>query len=358
MPRARRPFLRHERNRHGKWCWYVRRGSKRVRLPDDYGSEAFWSAYDAALAGPVVKRVHASSGTLAWLVARYRESGAFQSLAPSSRYFRDRFMKKAVERAGSEQFIDIEREHIQAGVDERARTPFEANNFLVAMNQLFGWAVKNGHLAENPCDGVDPIKVRIVGHPTWTVDHIEQYRRRHPVGTRARLALDLLLFVGLRISDLIKVGRQHVQGDLISLRTGKTGQVVHVTIFAELRRSIDATKTGDLAFLVAERGQAFKHPASFGKWFRERCDEAGMPAGCSAHGLRKAGATIAADCGATPHELMAMYGWSKIAMAEVYTKEANKKRLAKGAGERIANAFAPHLGMGAAADAKLLNENK
>lgn len=349
MPRPRLAFLRHERNRHGTWCWYIRRGSKRIRIRGDYGSDEFLANYHAALSGnPVPKRRGPESGTLSWLVEKYKESAKFVGLAPSSRYFRDRFMKKAVERSGHVQFVKIQRKHIQAGIDERAKTPHEANNFLIAMNQLFAWALDNEHISKNPCEGVKPIRAKIVGHHTWTLEEIAQYKARHAFGTRPRLAIDLLLFTGFRISDLIQAGKQHVRGNVLSLKTGKTGAWVHIAMFSELLRSIEATKTGDLAFLVAERGQPFGHPQSFGKWFRERCDEAKLPQ-CSAHGLRKAGATIAADDGATPYELMAMYGWSKIAMAEVYTKEANKRRLSRAAGERIANAFAPHLLDGRAA---------
>ena len=41
---------------------------------------------------------------------------------------------------------------------------------------------------------------------------------------------------------------------------------------------------------------------SFGNWFREACKAAGVPG--SAHGLRKAGATLAAENGATTTELI------------------------------------------------------
>lgn len=48
----------------------------------------------------------------------------------------------------------------------------------------------------------------------------------------------------------------------------------------------------------------------------------------SAHGLRKAAATRAADNGATAHELMAIFGWVDIKEAEIYTRAADRKRLA------------------------------
>ena len=47
----------------------------------------------------------------------------------------------------------------------------------------------------------------------------------------------------------------------------------------------------------------------------------------SAHGLRKAGAAIAAENGVTASQLMAIFGWKIIAEAERYTKAADRKRM-------------------------------
>jgi integrase len=48
----------------------------------------------------------------------------------------------------------------------------------------------------------------------------------------------------------------------------------------------------------------------------------------SAHGLREAAATRAVENGATAHELMAIFGWIDIKEAEIYTRAADRKRLA------------------------------
>ncbi|RPD37443.1 integrase, partial [Candidatus Liberibacter solanacearum] len=64
---------------------------------------------------------------------------------------------------------------------------------------------------------------------------------------------------------------------------------------------------------------------------KNQCKKADLPNQCTAHGLRKAGATIMANAGVSSHELMAMYGWSKLSMAEIYTKEADKKKLSSNA---------------------------
>ena len=49
-----------------------------------------------------------------------------------------------------------------------------------------------------------------------------------------------------------------------------------VPILPPLARSIEATKTGDLSFIIGERGRAMVKEA-FGIWFRRACDEAGCP---------------------------------------------------------------------------------
>jgi hypothetical protein len=63
-------------------------------------------------------------------------------------------------------------------------------------------------------------------------------------------------------------------------------------------------------------------------WFRARCNEAGLPH-CTAHGLRKAAATVAAENGATAHELVSIFGWLTLKEAERYTRLAERQRLAE-----------------------------
>jgi integrase len=113
--------------------------------------------------------------------------------------------------------------------------------------------------------------------------------------------------------------------------------------------SIAATKTGDLSYLVTERGTPFVKE-SFGTWFRKACKRAGVPG--SAHGLRKAGATRAAENGASDLELMAMFGWTSAKMATHYTRAASRKVLAKRGADKLLRAHMqnekrPHLDPGA-----------
>ena len=335
----RKPFLPHEKTRHGRMVWSFKRNGVRIRLPDVYGTEEFMSAYEAALSGGAFKAKSRkpARGTLQWLCDQYKLSGAFASLAPSTRRMRDNIMKQVLAGNAETEYADITRATIKKAMDKRAATPNAANNFLKTISGLFSWAMEAELLDVNPVHGVSKIRVKTDGFHTWSVKEVETYWTKHPIGTRARLAIDLLLFLGLRRGDVVVVGRQHMKDGVISLKTQKTGQWVHLPVFKQLQESIDATPTGDLAFLTTSSGKPFSSGASFGNWFAKQCKDAGLPDLCRAHGLRKAGATIAANEGATAHELMAMFGWSRLSMAEIYTKEADSKRLARGTSERLAN---------------------
>jgi hypothetical protein len=84
-------------------------------------------------------------------------------------------------------------------------------------------------------------------------------------------------------------------------------------VLPELEYILAESACGALTFIETQFGRPFT-ANGFGNWFRRRCNEASLPH-CSAHGLRKAGATVAADNGATAHQLMAIFGGTTIAHA-------------------------------------------
>lgn len=349
MPRPLPPHVQRERTRHGKVVFYFRRaqGAPRIRLPD-ITDKAFKAAYAAALTGSPIAPPTAASGTLEWLVEAYKRSAHWAGLKASTRRMRDNILKHVVEENGKVPYRAIGRRHINEAIDRRL--PHAGNNFRKVMSQLFAWAMSVDLVEVNPVAGSTRRRVKTEGFHTWTLEEVARFQARWPVGTRERLCLDLGLFTGLRRSDLVVLGRQHIRDGVISIRTEKTGVVVHVPVFPLLRASIEATPTGDMAFLTSSTGMPFASPASLGNWFHDACVAAGVPG--RLHGLRKAGATIAANNGATPHQLMAMFGWRRLEEAELYTKEADRIRLAAEAAEQIEAAFSRTSPPGAGARAE------
>jgi integrase len=327
MPRPRPPYLVRQITRHGKPVWYVRRGKgPRIRIRAVFGTPEFAAEYQTAVNGaPALAPIKAGAGTLGWLIGRYRQSSAWASLAPGTRDQRGNVLRSIEKQSGDIQFTSITRKKIIEGRERRKDTPHAANTFVRTLSHLFKWAVEMELVSDNPARDVKKLTVKSDGFHVWTDAELARFEERWPIGTRERLAFDLLLYTGLRRGDAARLGRQHVKAGWFRVTTEKNGVVVEAPILPPLQRSIDVAPTGDLAFIVGERGRPMAKE-SFGNWFREACEAAGVPG--SAHGLRKAGATRAAEAGATTAQLKAMFGWTDDKMPAHYTRTADRARLA------------------------------
>lgn len=326
MPRKLPLYVSREKTRHGKWVYYFRIGKgERTRLPV-YGAHDFDEAYKAALAGkplPVQKPATADTKSLKWLVERHMESARWSSLSVATRKQQGLFFQQAVSKSGNADYRSITRATIEKAIDKRKSTPFLANNFLKAMRSLFSWAVTNNHMDVDPTVGVARVKAKSDGFPAWDDADVVLFCNTYPIGTKPRLAFELILQTGLRRSDICRAGRQHMNGNVLTIRTVKTGAVITSEFPDQLLEIIRQTKTGEMAFIVGEHGNPFT-VESFGNWFGECCRAAGIAK--SAHGIRKLSATLAANGGISAHDLMAQFGWSTAQQAEVYTKGADRKR--------------------------------
>jgi integrase len=336
MPKARLPLLLTERTRHGQTVYYVRRGDgPRTRILGAYGSPDFMAAYRDALAGASAKtdsrRPH--SGSLAWLIEKYRESNAWKDLSRATRRQRENIFRQIITASGSAPFMDVDRDAVEDGRDRRADTPFQARHYLDALRGLFRWALDKKHVTIDPTASVENLKRK--GGPgflAWTEDDVTAYHKRWPVGTKERVWLDVLLYTGLRRGDACTIGRQHVRDGIATIKTEKTGMEVSLPLLPDLQRTIAAGPTSDLAFICGERRQPLKKEA-FGNMFREACRAAGVEK--SAHGVRKIAATRLADSGASEAQLDAIFGWAGGDMAQLYTRTANRRRLAREAMEKL-----------------------
>jgi integrase len=358
------PYLERDKDRHGSPRVYVRRHGKRIRIRELEGTPAFAKAYsDAvdALGEPPSKRpagpglpTHAK-GTFGGLGAEYFKSkgeGEFLTLDKDSQRARRNDLEACFAFPHSDEDPDpmgnCPLKHLSA---QKMKRLIEAKDGAGArtnrrkhLSALCSWAVENKHLPSNPVRDIKAGRnVKGAGFYTWLIPDVQQFLDHHSStelkSRKARLALGLLLFGGTRRQDMVTLGKQHARGNApgvlgewlryIPKKTIKIRrEVSQKPLLPVLKRIIldSSDIIGDLTFLVTEYGKPFS-AAGFGNWFRDRCDEAGLPQ-CTAHGLKKAGATIAAENGATTRQLMAMFDWDSPDMAEVYTRSAEQKRLA------------------------------
>lgn len=332
------------RRRLPKWCseFVDRHGKPRVRFrrkgQEPYyfrataWTPAFMQEYEACkakAAAPAIEpgAARTKPGTINAVVAAYYQSPEFIGLRQSTKAARRGILERFREEHGEKRIATLERAHVKAIVAAKAETPAAANNLLKRIKALMLFAQDLGLRRDNPTTGLRGFRTEGEGFHTWTEEEIAQFEARHEPGTTARLAMALLLYTGQRRSDVVLMGRQHVKGGRIVVRQKKTGARLEIPMHAALRSAIADAK--QLTFLVTSFGKPFT-PAGFGNWFRERCNEAGLPH-CSAHGLRKAAARRLAEAGASNQEIKSVTGHKSDVEVARYTAAADQARLAEAA---------------------------
>ena len=344
------PFLCRDADRHGNVRIYYRRKGRKVRLRAEPGTAEFQAEYDAARGHET--RARTLPDTYRGLVARYTASTEFQALDPSTQRQKVHVLESTCVEPyapGTDKIMgdcplkSFGRQHVRTLRDRKAAHREAARHRLKTMSQMFEWAIENEirGVTVNPVRDVKyPKPLPGGGHHTWTADEVSRFEQHHPIGTKARLAFALFYWTGLRISDVVRLGQQHLQSDgsfKITLHKNRNRAPVTLQLpcLPELKAVMDASELGVTTFLVTEHGRSFRSAKSFANWFKKQCDRAGLPAICTAHGIRKAGATALADRGATPHELMASFGWLTLKQAETYTRAASQRQLAARGMQRL-----------------------
>ena len=223
-------------------------------------------------------------------------------------------------------------------VAAKLSTPSASESFLKALRAVMVHCILQGWRADDPTRDVKLRPPKTDGFRTWSEEDIAQFEGAHPVGSRARLALALALYTAQRRGDIVRLGSQHVRDSVIQLRQQKTNAPLIIPIHPELAAVLGATAPTHLTFLVTKDGRPFSAPG-FTNWFRQMCDEAGLPHGISVHGLRKAAARRLAEAGASVNVIAAITGHASLREVQRYTAAADQARLARSGIESMMTAF-------------------
>jgi len=325
-------------DRHGHRRFYFgREGYPRATLPapDDPG---FAAAYTAALATEpegknrpqnITRNITApperAPDSFSDLCRRFYQSARYVALGPVTQATYRNIIERLRREHGDKPFRDLDRRGVRAILGKLADRPEAANQALRMLRMLMSLAVEDEDRPDNPCLGIKKLKSKGDGFKPWGEDHIAAFERRHPEGSKARLALALLLYSAQRRGDVVRLGPGNLKRGRLCLTQRKTGAYLEIPVHPRLA---DLLPAGDLpAYLLTEYGRPFS-PAGFGGWFGDRCREAGLGSGFNAHGLRKAACRRLAEAGCTAHEIMSMSGHKTLAEVERYTKAASQTAMA------------------------------
>ena len=267
-------------DRHGRARFYFRRpGYKSVALPGLPWSPTFMAAYEAALTGQPPRMTEppkAKPGCFAALAKSYFASPAYKGMQTSTKDV----YRNAIERwckskdsngteVGTLGAATLRRDHVVTMMEAKRDKPESANLVRKVLRAMMQHAIEIGIRADDPTRDVKAIRIKgNKGFHSWTDDEIAQFEVRHAIGSKTRLALALLLYTGQRRSDVVRMGKQHVdKDDAIHVRQDKTDVELVIPIHTTLREIIDATLSEHLTFLVTEFGKPFTSNG-FGNWFR------------------------------------------------------------------------------------------
>ncbi len=351
------PYVEKNKSRHGTMRYYLRVDGKRIcRLPDDINSEEFarkyWEERNKLTVAPLTDVENPGLTTIVkpysfrWLCVQYQTSNAFLRLDSTTQAKRrgviEGMMLEPLSENDTRPFADIPLSkmtvsHIEVLKTRKRDTPFAADERLKALRQVFDTKKDGKQIVPNIAKGVEAYRVHTDGHATATADELAKFLEHHGPQSKAALYLSISMYTGFRVSDLAVLGPQHRKNDEFRLRLFKNRNRTPVDIIIPLhpilKAVLDQHEVSGLVYLQTEFGKPFSVKGlgnRISDWFRQ----AGLPH-LTSHSVRKGLATDQAHNEATDNMLEAMFGWKDAKTSKIYTRNAERARLARAAVAKI-----------------------
>lgn len=349
--------------RRGEQAWRYRKNGKQTNLPGQPHTPEFDMAYQAAIEG---RTVHKVTATIVKLKAKHPHSFemAYERLQESTNKWKkledsskrhyeriiEQFLKTPVvvgqaETWGQGPVEDFERAHMMGILDEHyADRPWEGRNLLKAVRKLILIGMD-----QSPAWVKYDVTAKLDWHPqsegylSWSAEAMDKFEARHPVGTKARTAYALAVWLGNRRSDVVLLRwdqqkrkavfsrgeRIEVEGFEFKQYKGRKRNVKKGSMFLEI--------TGELAEALAPLPRDTetilttnrRTPYSMNYLSTEMqrwTAEAGIEPGHTLHGLRKALGGMMDDAEVTLPEAMHQLGHSNPSHTLHYMKAASQAR--------------------------------
>lgn len=334
-------------DRHGKERCRFRRNGIACPLPHP-SSKEYKAAYATAMGkaeGSIPFEPRAKPQSIGDLIPRFYESLAFKQGGYEWRKTRRAILEPFREEFGADLVADFRTKDIERIIADKLEKRIGGNGREIGgthaakrlreqLDLLFRFAVRLDWIEKNPVEHVDQVVHRTKGFYPWTEKDIAQFRGKWPLGTKPRLALELVLWTGARRGDAHKAAPP--RDGRLKFIAGKTQKEQNLPVAPALQRAIDAMeRVGENTLLITEYGKPFT-TAGFGNWFKDKCVDAELPQ-CTLHGLRKALARRAAEQGVHQQGLKALGQWSNDREAALYTESANRRQMAETALAAVAS---------------------
>ncbi|KQT96972.1 tyrosine-type recombinase/integrase [Rhizobium sp. Leaf453] len=340
-----RPYLSSFEDRHGRTRWRYRRSGKTISIAGQPGEPDFEEAYLAAVEGRPARKAIVIAHPGATVPKSFKD--AWKRVLRTPEWIRHDLATKAKNTKLAEDFLlmrvveevtdvwgdmlvsDFRRRHAKDLIARLSATPHKAKHMLVAIRKMILVALDEEWIDTDPTYKLS-YRPASKGWRAWTEAEREAYEATYPIGTAPRTCYALALWLGNRRSDVatLRWDMFDWKRNVVRVEQEKGGKVLLLPITPMLRDALaPVERKGDTVLLTAY-GKPFSAKSLTGtmaKW----TFKAGLPAGCTMHGLRKSLGKLLAEGGASTRQLMETLGHDDIEHAELYSREASQAILAK-----------------------------
>lgn len=348
----RRPYLSSFTDRHGvKVRWRFRRAGKTIYLQGQPGDPEFEEAYAAAIEGrkPRVATVQKMPGAAlpgsfrqAWLKVKRTPEWIAHDPATKSKneylaktFFELPLIDGHTARWGDMPVRDLRRRHVKEIIGRFSATPHKAKHLLVTLRKMIAVALDEEWIDTDPTYKLT-YRPDYIGWRAWTDDEREKFEAKYPIGTTPRTCYALALWLGNRRSDVATLtwDRFDWKRNVVHIQQEKGGKSLVLPITPMLKEVLEPLERKGDTVLLTMYGKPFSAKSLTGtmaKWTKA----AGLPTGCTLHGLRKSLGKLLAEGGASTRQLMDTLGHDDIDHAELYSREASQVILAREAMNKV-----------------------
>ncbi|MCA3442060.1 MAG: tyrosine-type recombinase/integrase [Rhodobacter sp.] len=320
MKRADLPYLRKKKGR-SKDYWYFFRAGERTPLPDPDHPD-FLPQYLAAKRGHQPVAEHGR--TFARLIAEYRAGPRWKRLAPRTRKDYEKVLEWAEATFGPLPPARMERRHVLRAQAENSERLRFANYIVQVLSVLFEQAIDLGWITHNPAKGIRLLKGDGEDlHKPWPDDMIDAYTAAAPIGSVPRTVMELAIGTGQRIGDLLRMRWDHIDGEGIAVRQGKTRTDLWIPFTPRLRDYLAQLPRRSLTIVAGQKGAPVTYHAAATPIRTVRAQIGALP--FTIHGWRYTAAAQLTAAGASDEEVQAITGHKSRAMVMKYSGAARQR---------------------------------
>jgi hypothetical protein len=341
------PYARPWKDRHGRERWRFRKGARTVYLDGAPGDPGFLPSYEAALGGrtkpkATVTRLSTAatprSLRAAWITyvktspewKQAEECTRIRDGRIADAFLRQRVVETAPDTWGEIPIADLKRRHLKAIIASMSDRPHAARRWLIVIRKMIGAALDEEWIEADPAHRLKYRPPPTHGWRAWTWPEMKAFEDRWPIGSTPRLCYALALWLGPRRKDVAALATASIDGDSMTFTTHKTGRVVSGHITPMLREVLNATDLSGPTILKTAYGLPFSEKSLTGR-MADWTHAAGLPKGCTIHGLRKTLGALIADSGGSSRQAMAALGHDDLKQAELYSEASDRRMQARDA---------------------------